>query len=248
MESLSHTILVVDDESHIRDFARHVLVNQGFQVLTAKNGMEALLLGEHHPGPIRALIADLNMPPYMGGCELAQAMRRMRPGLAVLLISGYPADALVQSEVLEEKADFLAKPFTPELLISRLRELILRPVNAPAAAPVNPDRAVLVLVPDQTLRSGIASLLRVEGLHVLEARNFAEALIICEWHVGYIGLFLADRDTLAKLPSELSERLMQMRPEMRILCAAASPDEGEPVSERVRRVLEEWGMEVAGEE
>lgn len=248
MESLSHTILVVDDETHIRDFARHVLENQGYLVLTAKNGVEALLLGEHHPGPIRALVTDLNMPPYMGGSELAQAMRRMRPGLAVLYISGYPADALVQSEVLEEKADFLAKPFTPETLIRRLRELISRPVPSPLSAPRKNDRAVLLLVPDGSLRSGISSLLRVEGLQVLESRNFAEALIICEWHVGYIGLLLADRDTLARLPSELSERLIQMRPEMRILCAAASPDEGEPISDRVRRVLEEWGMEVADEE
>jgi CheY-like chemotaxis protein len=248
MESLSHTILVVDDEAHIRDFARHVLENQGYLVLTAKNGVEALLLGEHHPGPIRALVTDLNMPPYMGGSELAQAMRRMRPGLAVLYISGYPADALVQSEVLEEKADFLAKPFTPETLIRRLRELISRPAPSPLSAPRKNDRAVLLLVPDGSLRTGISSLLRVEGLQVLESRNFAEALIICEWHVGYIGLLLADRDTLARLPSELSERLIQMRPEMRILCAAASPDDGEPISDRVRRVLEEWGMEVADEE
>jgi CheY-like chemotaxis protein len=248
MESLSHTILVVDDEAHIRDFARHVLENQGYLVLTAKNGVEALLLGEHHPGPIRALVTDLNMPPYMGGSELAQAMRRMRPGLAVLYISGYPADALVQSEVLEEKADFLAKPFTPETLIRRLRELISRPAPSPLSAPRKNDRAVLLLVPDGSLRTGISSLLRVEGLQVLESRNFAEALIICEWHAGYIGLLLADRDTLARLPSELSERLIQMRPEMRILCAAASPDDGEPISDRVRRVLEEWGMEVADEE
>ena len=248
MESLSHTILVVDDEAHIRESARHVLENQGFHVLTAKNGVEALLLGEHHPGPIRALLTDLNMPPYMGGSELAQAMRRMRPGLSILYISGYPADALVQSEVLEEKADFLAKPFAPETLVRRLRELITRPVPAPMSALGETDRAVLLLVPDGSLRSGISAQLRVEGLQVLESRNFAEALIICEWHVGYIGLLLADRDTLARLPSELSERLMQMRPEMRILCAAASPDDGEPIDDHVRRVLEEWGMEVTDEE
>jgi DNA-binding response OmpR family regulator len=233
----------VDDEAHIRDFTRHVLENQGFQVLTAKNGVEALLLGEHHPGPIRALITDLNMPPYMGGCELAQALRRMRPGLAILYISGYPADAIVQSEVLEEKADFLAKPFKPETLVRKLRELIRRPAHSSYAAPAKQDRAILLLVPDARLRIGIASILRVEGLQVLEAQTFADALIICEWHVGYIGLMLADRGTMSRLPSELNERLGQVRPEMRILCASADTAIGEPVEDRVRRVLEEWGME-----
>lgn len=248
MDSLTHTILVVDDEAHIRDFARHVLENQGYSVLTAKNGVEALLLGEHHPGPIRALITDLNMPPYMGGCELAQGMRRMRPGLAILYISGYPADAMVQSEVLEEKADFLAKPFTPETLVRRLKALIRRQAPAAMAAPRKNDRAILLLVPEGNLRSGIASLLRVEGLQVLESRNFPEALMICQWHVGYIGLLLADRDTLARLPLELTERLGQMRPEMRILCAAAVSWAGEPDEERMRRVLEEWGLELTGGE
>ncbi|MDB5106761.1 MAG: Blue-light-activated protein [Fibrobacteres bacterium] len=248
MESLSHTILVVDDEAHIRDFARHVLENQGYQVLTAKNGVEAVLLGEHHPGAISALITDLNMPPYMGGCELAQSMRRMRPGIGVIYISGYPADAVVQGEVLEEKADFLAKPFTPEMLINRLKEMLRRPAPAPVEQPRKTDRAILLLVPDGTLRTGIAALLRVEGMQVLESRNFAEALIICQWHVGLIGLFLADKDMLARLPSELLERLGQVRPEMRILAASAAPGEGEPIHERVRRLLEEWGLEVTGEE
>lgn len=248
MESPAHTVLVVDDEAHIREFTRHVLENQGYRVLIAKNGVEALLLGEHHPGPIRALVTDLNMPPYMGGCELAQALRRMRPGLAILYISGYPADAVVQGEVLEEKADFLAKPFKPETLVARLRDLIERPGTEPAAPPGKGDRAVLLLVPDGSLRNGIASLLRVEGLHVLEAQTYADALVISQWHVGYIGLLLADRSTLARLPPELTERLGQGRPEMRILCASAEPDSGEPVDERVRRALEEWGLEPSGGE
>ncbi|HKP96543.1 MAG TPA: response regulator [Fibrobacteria bacterium] len=248
MDSSAHTLLVVDDEAQIRDFARHVLENQGYQVLTAKNGVDALLLGERHPGPIRALITDLNMPPYMGGCELAQALRRMRPGLAILYISGYPADAMVQSEVLEEKADFLAKPFKPESLVRKLRDLIRRPQPASMEAPGKGERAILLLVPDAILRTGIASLLRVEGLQVLEAGTFADALIICQWHVGCIGLFLADRGTLSRLPSELTERLGQMQPEMRILCAAAAPGAGEPVEERVRRVMEEWGLEPTGGE
>src|SRR3954464_14433324 len=127
MDNRGLTVLVVDDEEAIREYARRVLERQGYQVLNAKNGIGALLLGEHHPGPIRALVTDLNMPPYMGGCELAQGLRRMRPGLAILYISGYPADAVVQSEVLEEKANFLAKPFKPETLARKLRDLIRRP-------------------------------------------------------------------------------------------------------------------------
>jgi DNA-binding response OmpR family regulator len=150
---------------------------------------------------------------------------------------------MVQSEVLEEKADFLAKPFKPETLVRKLRELIRRPAHSSFSPPAKHDRAILLLVPDARLRTGIASILRVEGLQVLEAQTYADALIICQWHVGYIGLMLADRGTMSRLPAELNERLGQVRPEMRILCASADTAIGEPVEDRVRRVLEEWGME-----
>ncbi len=255
MESFCPTVMVVDDEADVRNFAKHVLENQGFQVLIAKNGMEALLLGEHHPGFIHALVTDLVMPPYMGGYELALALRRRRPGLAVLYISGYPTDDFVEGEVLEEAAGFLAKPFKPDTLVRRVRELIHACNKAPRLGDhVSDDdvmksaRSVLLLVPDTNLRNGIALILRMEKLLVLEARNIGEALGLSQWHTGTIGLMLADRDTMASLPLELSERLGQARPEMRILCATASSSDGQPVSERIKRVLEEWGMETAGEE
>lgn len=246
--------MVVDDEADVRNFAKHVLENQGFQVLIAKNGMEALLLGEHHPGLIHALVTDLVMPPYMGGYELAVALRRLRPGLAVLYISGYPTDDFVQGEVLEDAAGFLAKPFKPDTLVRRVRELIhsgkkerKRPIE-PYEDGLKADKSVLLLVPDTNLRNAVAMILRIERLMVLEARNIGEALGLSQWHTGSIGLMLADRETMDCLPLELSERLMQGRPEMRILCASSASVEGQSASERVKRVLEEWGMETAGEE
>jgi CheY-like chemotaxis protein len=252
MDNPCPTVLVVDDEADVREFARRVLESQGFEVLMAKNGVEALLLGEHHHGFIHALVTDLMMPPYMGGCELAQALRRIRPGMAVLYISGYPADAVVQSEVLEEAAGFLAKPFKPDVLVRRVRELIRSAAESESRRSVSgpkQEKAVLVLVPDEELRNGIiASMLRTESPHVLEARNIGEALALCQWYAGRIGLLLADRETLSSLPLELSERLLQARPEMRILCASASVRDGEPVADLIRRVIEEWGLEVAGEE
>src|SRR5436853_22176 len=104
------TILVVDDEEKVRDHVRQALERMGFSVLVASNGVEALLMGGRHPD-IRLLIADVAMPPYMDGVELAKALRRRRPGLRVLYISGHPADAAVADETSEGRAAFLAKPF-----------------------------------------------------------------------------------------------------------------------------------------
>src|SRR3989338_8844949 len=84
------TVLVVDEEDSVRTYIWQALEKRGFSVLCAKNGAEALFLGERHPGGIHLLITDLIMPPYLDGVELAHSMRRQRPGMKDLFISIRP--------------------------------------------------------------------------------------------------------------------------------------------------------------
>lgn len=249
MNDQGDTIMVVDDEDEIRDYARSVLEAQGYKVLTARNSVEALLLSDHHRGPIRLLITDVSMPPYMDGFELARSLSEVRPGLGILFISTKPADDMMEGGTMDgnpyssgRDASYLSKPFTPESLVRHVHELLL-PRTRPSRLAARNSRTILMMVPEADLRSSVANLLREEGYLVLEVRNIGDALILCEWHVGGIGLLLADRESLSALPSELLERLVQIRPEMRILCASVCCKVESPLGERVKRALEEWGLE-----
>src|ERR671932_154881 len=105
------TILLVDDEAAVRAVARAFLGLQGFAVLEAADGAEALRVAEHHPGPIDLLIADVEMPG-LDGRALAQTLGPLRPGMRVLYLSGYPRDAALAAGKVPAGAEFLEKPFS----------------------------------------------------------------------------------------------------------------------------------------
>ncbi len=109
------TALVVDDDAATRNLARLVLLTEGFDVLEAPGGAEALRVAAAHPGPIRLLVTDLHMPG-MDGRELAQRFRALRPDLRVLTLSGDPG--------AEVDGPFLAKPFSLNDLAQKVREAL----------------------------------------------------------------------------------------------------------------------------
>lgn len=243
MESDPQTVMVVDDEDPVRESARAALEARGFAVLTARNSVEALLLSNHHRGPIHLLVTDLSMPPYMDGQELARALQEMRPGLRVLYLSAQEPDALALDGLEGGRTGFLVKPFAAEALAARARDILAGPGPEAASPEAGAPRSILMMVPEAEVRASVAGLLRGEGYQVIEVRNIGEALTVSQWHVGPIGLLLADRVAWARLPGEFPERLGQIRPEMRILCASISDALEAPLGERVRRALEEWGLE-----
>jgi CheY-like chemotaxis protein len=122
----SETVLLVEDEAAVRQFARRALESSGYCVITAGDGGEALAVAEQHPGPIHVLLTDVVMPG-MGGPELARKLSQRRPSLRVLFCSGYTDDATVRDGVREEGTAFLQKPFAPEDLISKVREVLAAP-------------------------------------------------------------------------------------------------------------------------
>jgi len=100
-----------------------VLKLYGYEVLEAANGGSALLICERHPEPIQLLITDVIMPE-MGGPEAAERLVKVRPGMKVLFMSGYTDSAVVHQGVLNEGANFIQKPFSPDDLARKIRAVI----------------------------------------------------------------------------------------------------------------------------
>jgi len=119
----SETVLVVEDESTVRNLVRLVLARNGYRVLEAVNGKQALELSQHHRGEIPLMITDVVMPE-IGGQQLAQELAALRPRMKVLYVSGYTENAMMRQGILDSEIAFLQKPFTMEALLQRVRQLL----------------------------------------------------------------------------------------------------------------------------
>jgi len=119
----AETILLVEDESSVRSLVRGVLETAGYTVLEARNGEDALVISNAHREHIHLLVTDVVMPK-MSGPELAQQMAPLRREMKVLFMSGYADDAIVQHGVFDSNAGFLQKPFTPDVLARKVREIL----------------------------------------------------------------------------------------------------------------------------
>ncbi len=118
----SGTILLAEDEETVRNLTRRVLKRNGYEVISAASGEEAQLLFESEGFRVDLLITDVVMPG-MDGVQLADELTRRKPGLKVILMSGYPEDVLAEHGVLPA-TPFLEKPFSPERLIVQVQRLI----------------------------------------------------------------------------------------------------------------------------
>jgi signal transduction histidine kinase len=125
----TETILVVDDESAIRNLARAVLESYGYLVLEANNGEEGVRVIRDFTGPpIRLAFVDVIMP-LMGGRAMAELLKMTNPDIEVLFTSGYSDDAISKYGVLEDGVEFLPKPYTPLMLGRKVRELLDDPAR-----------------------------------------------------------------------------------------------------------------------
>ena len=140
----TETILLVEDALRVRAVVREILEMNGYNVLEGRHGAEAIEISERHRGPIHLMVTDVVMP-QMSGRELAQRLQPVRPDMRVLYMSGYTDDAIVRHGVLGAGIAFLSKPFTPDALALKVREVLdaapQRMEPAAADAPANGHRA-----------------------------------------------------------------------------------------------------------
>jgi two-component system, cell cycle sensor histidine kinase and response regulator CckA len=117
------TVLLVEDEAMVRELMRGTLERQGYRVLSAGSGSEALLVASAHGGPLNLLVTDVVMPG-MRGPDLAARLVPAHPRLRVLYMSGYADDAALRHGVREGQAAFLQKPFTRGALARKVRAVL----------------------------------------------------------------------------------------------------------------------------
>ena len=122
----SETILVVEDETAVRTLVCRILERQGYSVLQTGEADEALRLSREHPGRIGLLLTDIVMP-HMSGPDLAESVCRIRPEIRVLYTSGYTDNTVVTRGVARGGMAFFEKPFTPDALARRVREVLDAP-------------------------------------------------------------------------------------------------------------------------
>ena len=119
----TETILLVEDAEIIRQLAREIIVRAGYRVLEAGDAEQALAVASAHSGHIDLLLTDVIMPGR-SGVELATRLKSIRTDVNVLYMSGYTDNAIVRNGLLADEASFLQKPFTPEDLLRKVRQML----------------------------------------------------------------------------------------------------------------------------
>jgi len=119
----SETVLIVEDNDSLRNFAQKILYIYGYRTLNAENGEDALRVCKEHNGPIHLLLTDVVMP-RMGGKEAAERLQPLYPRMKIIYMSGYTDNAIVHHGVLEPGLNFLEKPFTPKGLARKVRKAL----------------------------------------------------------------------------------------------------------------------------
>jgi CheY-like chemotaxis protein len=121
----TESVLVVEDDPNVREVVVRALRGNGYRVLVAASGQEVRDVSGAQAADLDLLVADVIMPGQ-GGREVAEELRRRRPGLPVLFISGYTRDTFAEGGELTPGTAFLPKPFTTPILLGRVRDLLDR--------------------------------------------------------------------------------------------------------------------------
>jgi CheY-like chemotaxis protein len=206
----TETILVTEDQDNVRRLVSRMLRGFGYHVLEAANGGEALAVAAAHAGTIHLLITDVVMPE-MSGRELGAELKRQRPEILVLYMSGYTGNAVARRGLLEEGVAFIEKPFTAESLAGKVRDTL---GGAPAAA------AILVVDDDAAVRSLFHKILARAGYRVMEAADGAQALAAVS--KGGVDLVITDLVMPEKEGIETIVEIRRSHPQVKIAAVSGA--------------------------
>lgn len=124
----TETVLLVEDDEGVRNLARMVLEMNGYKVLEAESGNAAILICDNYKEIIHLLLTDVIMPG-MSGLELTKQLKIARPEMRVLYMSGYTSNAIVHHGILDDKTNYIQKPFFPDALARKIREVLESPLQ-----------------------------------------------------------------------------------------------------------------------
>jgi len=122
-DTIKKTVLLVEDQEMVQDLVTEILEDEGFNVVSAFNGKEALVISSTYSGTFDLMLTDVIMPE-MNGKELAEKIKKTKPDLKILFMSGYTGEEMRTRGVLEPGTNFIQKPFTPDLLIQKVLEVL----------------------------------------------------------------------------------------------------------------------------
>ena len=125
------TVLVLDDEPDVRKLVSAILISHGYTVLTADNGENAIKTFKKRKQPVDLLLLDV-VSPGLPGPVVAERLAGLQPGLRVLFMSGYDATSVVRRYVVEKGFALLKKPFTPDELTKKVRDVLESALSAQA--------------------------------------------------------------------------------------------------------------------
>jgi CheY-like chemotaxis protein len=204
----------VEDQEDVRKLAKEILECQGYLVLAAANGAEAIVHAERHTGPIELMLTDVVMP-RMSGCQLADRLKLLRPAMKVVYMSGYAGDAVAACGLLDSAAAYLQKPFTPQDLAVKVRKVLQ---SAPS-----PTR-VLVVDDEPGIRDLIRQYLEVAGYEVLEAEDGRKAVGLAKTHC--VDLMITDLVMPEQEGIETIRLLNREQPGLKIIAMSGASDAG----------------------
>jgi PAS domain S-box-containing protein len=119
----TETILLVEDEEHVRNLMSRILTKQGYHVFEAQNAGEALLICEEHKNKIHLLVTDIILP-HVNGSRLAKRLSALRPDLKIAFVSGYPLKLIQERNLLQEGDVFIQKPFDVDSFTLKIRNIL----------------------------------------------------------------------------------------------------------------------------
>ena len=206
----TETILVTEDQDNVRKLVSRMLRGFGYHLLEAANGEEALAVAAAHAGPIHLLITDVVMPA-MSGRELGAELKRRRPEIRVLYMSGYTGNAIARRGLLEEGVAFIQKPFTAESLAGKVRDTL---GSAPAAG------TILVVDDEAAIRGLFHKILARAGYRVMEAADGAQALAAVK--KGGVDLVITDLVMPEKEGIETIVAIRKNHPQVKIAAVSGA--------------------------
>ncbi len=210
VEGGNETVLVVEDEPGIRSMVRLILEHQGYRVLEAGDGAEALEKVGRYDQDIHLLLTGVRMPKMSGGA-LAEAIGALRPHIKVLFMSGYTGDAGPASDEAGEPPRFLQKPFTHAELLRKVRHALSRP---PAAV------SVLVVDDDPAVRRSLVGMLERAGYRLSEASNGRAALAVLAG--SQVDVVLTDLIMPGQEGLELIREIRRLHPHIKVIAISGA--------------------------